>query len=268
MNRVLITVGPVSIYWYSFLVLVAVLVGYEIAIHYSKKIGYHEMDIVDMALYLIIWSIIGARLYYVVFNFESFRDDLIGIFQIWRGGLAIYGGIIGGGLYILYYCKKKNLSFLKVLDIYSLSLLLGQAIGRWGNFFNSEAYGGQTTYEALKSLYLPEFIIKGMYIDGFYRQPTFLYESIWCFVGVIILLFIRKKSSSHVGKQICFYMFWYGLGRFFIEGLRSDSLYFGTIRISQVVSAIMVIVGMSGLIYFWKKSHIRIKDVAGVSGRI
>ena len=255
MNRVMVTVGSVSIYWYSFLILVAVLIGYEIAVHYSRKINYHVLDITDMALFLIVFSIIGARLYYVIFNFSVFQDNFFSIFEIWRGGLAIYGGIIGGGIYVLYYSFKKNLNFIKVLDIMSLSLLLGQAIGRWGNFFNSEAYGGVTTYEALKGLFIPEFIIRGMLIDGSYRQPTFLYESIWCLMGVFILYFIRKRYSQQVGRQISFYMLWYGLGRFFIEGLRSDSLYVGTFRVSQIVSLILFFVGVIWTIILIRKNR-------------
>ena len=268
MNRVLVNIGPVTIYWYSFLILVAVLIGYEIAIQYSKKINYHSNYITDMALYLLIWSVVGARLYYVVFNYSAFQNDFLGIFQIWRGGLAIYGGILGGILYILYYCIKKKLDFIKVLDILSLSLLLGQAIGRWGNFFNSEAYGGTTTYEALKSLHIPEFIIQGMNIDGIYRQPTFLYESLWCLVGVVILYLIRRKAFNDKGKQISFYLMWYGLGRFFIEGLRSDSLYLGTLKISQIVSAILFLIGVIGNIIIWKKNHQKIKNVVNTTGRI
>ena len=268
MNRVLVTVGPISIYWYSFLILIGVLAGYQIAINYSKKIHYHEAEITDMVLYLVIWSIVGARLYYVIFNFDMFRNDMFGIIQIWRGGLAIYGAIIGGSLYVLFYFIKKRINFIRILDIYSLSLLLGQAIGRWGNFFNSEAYGGITTYEALHSLHIPDFIINGMLIDGNYRQPTFLYESMWCFIGCIILYFVRKKYSNQIGRQISFYMMWYGFGRFFIEGLRSDSLYVGTFRVSQLVSIFIFLIGLGGRIYLWRKSLIKVKDIGGIDGRI
>lgn len=244
MNRVFISIGPLNIYWYSFLIVVAVLLGYNTITNYSKKINYKTSNIIDMSLNLVISAILGARLYYVIFNFEAYKDNLLEIFMIWKGGLAIYGAIIAGALYIMYYCKKKEMQVLKVLDIFSLSLLLGQAIGRWGNFFNSEAYGGITTYEALKSTYIPDFIIKGMYIEGSYRQPTFLYESIWCLIGVIILYFIRKKDFHVNGKQISFYLIWYGTGRLFIEGLRSDSLYLGDVRISQVVSIIIILIGI------------------------
>ena len=268
MNRVLFNIGPISIYWYSFLILIAIFIGYEIVIRYSRKLNFHVIEMTDMILYLVIWAIVGARIYYVIFNYEAFRYDFLGVFQIWRGGLAIYGGIIGAVLYIVYYCFKKKINFVRVLDIYSLSLLLGQAIGRWGNFFNQEAYGGHTTYEALKSLYIPDFIIKGMYIDGIYRQPTFLYESIWCFIGVIILCYIRKKKGEQVGRQICFYLCWYGFGRFFIEGLRSDSLYVGSFKVSQIVSVILFLIGFIGIIYIWKKNHVSIRNVGGINGRV
>ena len=269
MNRVLLTVGPLTIYWYSFLIVIGVLIGYNLVVNYSKKLNYRTSDIIDMTLNLAISAIVGARLYYVIFNFEAYEDKLIEIFMVWKGGLAIYGAIIGGILYILYYCKKKDLKILKVLDIFSLSLLLGQAIGRWGNFFNSEAYGGITTYEALKSQFIPEFIIEGMYIENAYRHPTFLYESIWCLIGVAILYFIRKKDFSVNGKQISFYLIWYGTGRLVIEGLRSDSLYIGTYRVSQIVSIIAIIIGIIINLYTKRKNRAKHNDkVVDSSGRI
>ena len=246
MERVFIQLGPITIYWYSMFILVGVLLGYNLIINYCKKINYRTTHIIDMLFYLFIFAIVGARLYYVIFNFELFKDNIFSIFQIWRGGLAIYGAIIAGIIYIAYYSYKHKLNFIKILDIFSLSLLLGQAIGRWGNFFNSEAYGGITTYESLKSLMIPEFIIKGMYIEGAYRQPTFLYESLWCLIGVLILIRIRKRYSNVVGKQVFFYLIWYGIGRFIIEGFRSDSLYIGDFRVSQIVSIFMIVLGIVG----------------------
>lgn len=268
MNRVFIKIGPISIYWYSVLILVAVIVGYNLIINYSKKIQYKTNAIVDMILYLVIWAIIGARAYYVIFNFQAYQNNLLDIFAIWKGGLAIYGAIIAGVIYIYYYCHKHQLNFIKILDIFSLPLLLGQAIGRWGNFFNQEAYGAKTTYEALKNIKLPDFIIQGMYIDNYYRQPTFLYESIWCLIGVLILHHLRKKPLIKTGKQICFYLTWYGIGRFFIEGLRSDSLYIGTFRISQIISLIIIIIGTIGNIIINQKGKVKNKEIGGNDGRI
>ena len=157
-----------------------------------------------------------------------------------------------------------------MLDICSLSLLLGQAIGRWGNFFNQEAYGRITTKAHLESLHIPDFIIKGMYIDASYRMPTFLYESLWCLIGVLILLYIRKRKSNIVGKQICFYMIWYGIGRFIIESMRTDSLYIGKYRISMIVSLLLVVGGIIGnIIIYLKKRYKRTTiHVGGNNGRI
>lgn len=268
MSRVLVQIGPVTIYWYSFLILVAVLAGYQIAVGYSRKLNYKTNAIMDMVLPLVIWAIIGARAYYVIFNFSEYQGDLLSIFMIWKGGLAIYGGVIAGILYLFYYCKKNDLNFVRILDIYSLSLLLGQAIGRWGNFFNQEAYGGKTTLMVLEKIHLPKFIIEGMYIDGAYRQPTFLYESLWCLIGVFILILIRKRFSNQVGRQVSFYLVWYGIGRFFIEGLRSDSLYLGPFRISQVVSLIMVVIGSISLFLIKHKGRWKKTSIGGNNGRI
>ena len=259
MERVFFSIGPITIYWYSIMILLALVIGYSIIIRYCKKEGMDSSIISDMLCYLVVFSILGARVYYVLFNFSLFKDDLIGIFKIWNGGIAIYGAIIAGVIYIYYYCKKNNINFIKMLDIFSLSLLLGQAIGRWGNFFNSEAYGGITSYSALKDLMIPEFIIRGMYIDGAYREPTFLYESLWCLLGVVILFIIRKKYSKVIGRQLYFYLMWYGIGRCFIEGLRSDSLYFYGFRISQIVSIIIIIIGIIGSIRVSLKN--KVKDI-------
>ncbi len=254
MNKVFVVIGPFTIYWYSVLIIIALFTGYIIADRYSKKIKLPSTLISDMLLGIVIWAIIGARLYYVIFNFKEYQDNLLDIIMVWKGGLAIYGAIIAGILYISNYCKKKEVSIIKVLDTCSLSLLLGQAIGRWGNFFNSEAYGGTTTKEALQTLHIPNFIIKGMYIDGAYRTPTFLYESLWCLIGVIILFFIRKKNYIK-GKQISFYLLWYGVGRFVIENLRSDSLYIGDYKVSMIVSLIIAIIGLIGIIITTIKRH-------------
>ena len=270
MNKVFVSIGPITIYWYSILILTAIIVGYEIALYYCKKNNIKETIIADLVLGLVISAIIGARIYFVVFKFSSYQNNLIDIFKIWEGGLAIYGGIIGGFIYILYYCKKKNFPILKLLDILSLSLLLGQSIGRWGNFFNKEAYGGIVTLESLKSLHIPNFIIQGMYIEGSYRAPTFLYESIWCLTGTIILLYIRNKKHPKEGRQIYFYLIWYGIGRFFIEGLRSDSLYLNNFRISQIISIILILIGIIGNIIIKTKNKSSISNKATIdsSGRI
>ena len=202
----------------------------------------------DLITYAIIFGIIGARIYYVIFNFDAYKHDLISIFKIWEGGIAIYGAIIGGFIAIVYLARKKQQSIIKTTDIIVPGLLLSQSIGRWGNFFNQEAHGGIVSLEFLKSLHLPKFIIDGMYINENYYHPTFLYESIWCLLGFMILVIIRKLTKRKKGIITYSYFIWYGLGRLFIEGLRTDSLYIGNYRVSQLVSLILIIVGITGII--------------------
>ena len=154
MSRILVSIGPVNIYWYSALILVAIIIGFNIAVTYSRKQNMPSTIINDMFFGTVLSAIIGARAYYVLFNFSSYKDNIIDIFKIWEGGLAIYGAIIASIIYMAYYSIKKKTSLIKLLDVCSLSLLLGQAIGRWGNFFNQEAYGGITSLEHLKNLHI------------------------------------------------------------------------------------------------------------------
>ena len=247
MDRILFSLGPITIYWYSVTMLLAVLTGIYLSLKESKKQGMYSF-VSDLITYVIIFGIIGARLYYVVFNFDTYKYDLLSIFKIWEGGIAIYGAIIGGFIAIIYLARKRNQSIVKTTDIIAPGLILAQAIGRWGNFFNSEAHGGVVTYDFLKSLHLPNFIIEGMHINGVYYHPTFLYESIWCILGFIILIVIRKLTKRKQGIVTCSYFIWYGLGRFIIEGLRTDSLYLGKFRISQIVSIVIIIIGIIGMI--------------------
>lgn len=261
MDRVLFDLGPITIYWYSVIMLLSVLTGIYLALKESKKQGMNAF-LSDLITYVIIFGIIGARLYYVVFNFEQYKNNLFSIFKIWEGGIAIYGAIIGGLITIIYLAKKRNQSIIKTTDIIAPGLLLAQGIGRWGNFFNSEAHGGVVSLEFLKSLHLPEFVIDGMCIDGVYYHPTFLYESLWCILGFIILIIIRKITNRQDGIMTCSYFIWYGIGRFMIESLRTDSLYLGNFRISQIVSIILIITGIIGIIIIniIKKSKNKIKE--------
>lgn len=247
MNRVLFSIGSINIYWYSVTMLLAVLTAIFLSLKESKKVGMHTY-ISDLVTWIIIFGIIGARLYYVIFNFDIYKNDLLSIFKIWEGGIAIYGAIIGGFLAIIYNARKRGQNIIETTDIIVPGLILAQAIGRWGNFFNGEAHGTPVTLEFLQSLNLPQFIIEGMYINGTYYHPTFLYESLWCLLGFIILIILRKITRRKKGIMTCTYFIWYGIGRFFIEGLRTDSLYLGNIRISQLVSIILIILGIIGII--------------------
>ena len=259
MNNILFDFGPIKIYWYSLLILTGIIIGYNLALKEAKRIGLSTSYMSDLCFYTIIFSIIGARVYYVIFKFSDYKNNLLDIFKVWEGGLAIYGGVIAGIIFIIYYARKKEKSIIKTMDILAPSLILGQAIGRWGNFFNQEAYGPVVTRSFLENLHIPNFIIEGMYINGSYYQPTFLYESIWCLIGFVILLIIRYCAKNlKTGTIVSLYFIFYGIGRFYIESLRSDSLYLASFRVSQIVSLILIIVGIIGLILsFIKKDKYR-----------
>ena len=254
MHRELISIGPITIYWYSVLIIIAILIGIYFSCKKAEKNGLGKEFLLDLIFYLIPISVIGARIYYVIFNYSIFKGDFLSIFKIWEGGLAIYGAVIASIIFTIYYCKKKKKDILLTFDTLVPYLILGQAIGRWGNFINQEAHGALTTSEHLKNMHLPNFIIEGMNINGLYYIPTFLYESIWCILGFIILLIIRKKDNfNHKGLLLFIYFIWYGIGRFFIEGLRTDSLYFASFRISQIVSIILILIGIIGIILCRRK---------------
>lgn len=243
MDRVLVSIGPFKIYYYSVTMLLAVLVGIWLAYRESKHYGM-KAYITDLVTYLIIFGIVGARLYYVIFNFDNYKERLLDIFKIWEGGIAIYGAVLGGFGAILYYARKRKKSVIRTTDIIVPGLILAQAIGRWGNFFNSEAHGGVVSLDFLKRIHIPNFIIEGMYIGGEYYHPTFLYESIWCVIGFGVIVVLRKLLKRKLGVVTASYFIWYGIGRFFIEGLRTDSLYVGNYRVSQLVSLGLILIGI------------------------
>lgn len=249
MEKVALDLGPIQIYWYSIFIFIGMLVACFLIYKEAKKRGIDEDFLVNLTFNTIIIGIIGARLYYVLFNLSYYLDNPVEIFQIWNGGLAIHGGIIAGLLFIIYYCKKHEVNLWKMLDIIVAGLIIAQAIGRWGNFFNSEAYGPITTAAHLKSLGIPQFIIDGMYILGEYRQPTFFYESVWCLFGFLAMLIIRQYKYLKIGQLTSFYLIWYGIIRFIIEAMRIDSLMLGPIKMAQLVSIVFVI---SGIIIFIK----------------
>ena len=209
----------------------------------AKRYGYPSDFVFNVCFWSIIVGIIGARLYYVVFNLDLYTN-FWDICKIWEGGLAIHGGIIFGAITCYLYCKKYHVRTVRMLDFIAPALLLAQAIGRWGNFFNGEAHGAVTSLESLQNLHIPEFIIDGMYIGGAHYQPTFLYESLWCLLGVIILLIVRRLKVTKVGQPTALYLMWYGLGRFFIETMRTDSLMLGGFKVAQIVSVIMILIGL------------------------
>ena len=258
MNPVLLDLGFLEIRWYSVIILVAALLALNLVIKEGKLWRIPEPFINNLFFYIIIFGIIGARLYFVLFNLDYYSNNLSEIYKIWNGGLAIHGGIIAGLLVTIIYGKKYKVQLFRLTDMIVVGLIFAQAIGRWGNFFNGEAHGAITTLEHLQSLHIPQFIINGMHIDGVYYEPTFLYESLWCLIGFVILLIVRRLKYIKVGQITSLYLIWYGIGRFFIEGMRTDSLMLGDFKMAQIISIIMIVMGI--LIFILKKGKSRFEN--------
>ena len=255
MNRVAIDLGIIKIYWYSILVLIGIIVACFIIYRESRKNNLKKEDLIDLMFYVIIFGIVGARIYYVLFNLNYYLNNPLDIIALWNGGLAIHGGILGGLITTIIFCKKKKINITKMLDIIVVGIIIGQALGRWGNFFNGEAFGPITTLAYLESIHIPKFIINGMLIDGSYHIPTFLYESLWCLFGFIIMIILRKLKNLPLGTLTSFYLIWYGAERFIVERLRTDSLMLLNIKVAQVVSIIFIISGIVLFIYNLKKKN-------------
>ena len=272
MNK-LATINPVAfrffgldVNWYGIIIVSGIILAVFLATREAQRVGFKEDDIIDFMFWALPAAIFGARLYYVIFDWRYYAANPLQIFAIRNGGLAIYGGLIAGGLVVYFFTQARYLSFWKFLDIAAPSVIIGQVIGRWGNFMNHEAYGGETTRAFLEGLHLPNFIIENMYINDAFRQPTFLYESLWNLVGFIILLWLRrKKEGLKVGEVFLSYTLWYSFGRFFIEGMRTDSLYlFGAIRISQLLSLCLFVASIALIIYRRKKINPPVYNRKGV----
>jgi phosphatidylglycerol:prolipoprotein diacylglycerol transferase len=275
-NPVAFTLGPIQIYWYGIILGTSALLGLWIAIREGKRHQVASEIFLDLVVWVLPAAIVGARLYYVGFQWDYYVHHMGDIFAVWNGGLAIHGGLIGAFLAGALFVRKYRLSFLKLADIIAPSILLGQALGRWGNFINQEAHGGIVSRALLESLHLPDWIIGQMEIQGVYYQPTFLYESMWDGIGFFLLLLLRKINLRR-GEIFFTYMIWYSLGRFFIEGLRTDSLSFvgpkwlsamlnalwlplgewlqpgslehGNIRVAQLVSLLGVLIGLAMILW-------------------
>lgn len=229
----------IHLYWYAIIIAAGMFTAIAIAFREFKKHSISTDDLSDFVLWAIPLGILGARCYYVIFEWDYYSKHLSKIAAIWEGGLAIYGGIIVGAIVAIVWCKLKKVPFLWFADVATCGLFIAQSMGRWGNFINAEAYGGATD--------LPW----GMTVNGQGPvHPTFLYESLWNFVGFIISYFVIRRLSETDGYSFAYYLVWYGVGRFFIEGLRADSLYiFGNIRVSQVVAFVSIFIGMGVLFY-------------------
>lgn len=249
--------------WYGILITCGMILAVLYALHICKFEGISSDDIIDFAFVVIVCGVLGARLYYVIFKWDSYvvtdaQNFLMNIWEtlknvvaVWEGGLAIYGGIIAGILTALVYARKRKLKFIKLLDILAPCVWIGQVIGRWGNFINMEAYGGETSLPWRMGL-LYSYLDNGVWDVEKYVHPTFLYESLWNLTAlVLVLIFYKKKKFD---GQICsIYFMWYGFGRMLIEGLRTDSLMLGNLRISQGVGFVSLILGIVLTIVFVKK---------------
>lgn len=275
LNPIAFQLGPISVHWYGIILGIAALVGLLLAIREGKRFGISPDFFMDILLIGLPSALIGARAYYVIFQWDQYKGDLLKIFAIWEGGIAIYGALIGAFIGAGIYLRKKGYTFIRIADICAPGLLIGQAIGRWGNFVNQEAYGGPVEESFLRNtLHLPDFIVNQMNVQGVFHHPTFLYESIWNIVGVLLLFGIRRLKNVRQGEVLLGYLIWYSIGRFFIEGLRTDSLAYkgsawaqslvdalwspmtivfepgyldpayGNVRISQLLALFIVIVGI------------------------
>ncbi|MGE6630171.1 prolipoprotein diacylglyceryl transferase [Bacillus sp. NPDC077027] len=258
-DPIAIQLGPISVHWYGVIIGVGALLGLWLALKECEKRGLNKDTFIDLILFAIPIAIICARIYYVVFEWDYYRDHTSEIIKIWNGGIAIHGGLIGAVLTAIIFTKVRKLSFWKVADIAAPSILLAQAIGRWGNFINQEAHGEAVSRAFLENLHLPEFMINQMYIDGVYYHPTFLYESLWNIVGVLILILLRRTSLRR-GEIFLSYLIWYSIGRYFIEGMRTDSLMLTEhLRVAQMISIVILVTAILLILIRRVKGYASIK---------
>lgn len=248
MDRVAFTIFGIDVMWYGVLIALGMLIGIALAVREAKRVGISEDDVLNIAIIAIPVAIICARLYYVIFSWDYYSQNPSEIFNIRGGGLAIHGGLIGGILTGFIYAKVKKLDFFKTADAVMVGMPLAQAIGRWGNFINGEAHGGPTS--------LPW----GIMVDGVKVHPTFLYESIWDFGIFLFIMFYMRKKKTYEGEVIVSYITLYSIGRFFIEGLRTDSLMFGPIRMAQFISLVGVVGGL--VLHFYLKNKAKKNNAA------
>lgn len=261
-SKTFIQIGSLSIAWYAVCILTGAVIAYLLGRYNFKKIGYDPEVLSDYFFGVLFTGIIGARLWYVIFMWnELYAKNPLEIIMFRHGGLAIQGGLITGVIFSLWYFKRHQIDYMVAGDAIMPGVLIAQAFGRWGNFFNQEAFGGPVSLDFLQSLHLPNFIIDGMHINGVYYHPTFLYESLANIVGFLLIFFLIKKIQTKQGEQFFAYFIWYGITRYFIEGMRTDSLYVMGFRTAQLVSIVFLIVGIAGYIYVKKKGNPAIKPI-------
>jgi phosphatidylglycerol:prolipoprotein diacylglycerol transferase len=252
LDPIALQLGPIAVHWYGIIMGSAVFLGLWLAMREAKRQGLNPDIFVDLVLWAVPISILGARAYYVIFEWDYFGTHPGDIIAVWEGGLAIHGALIGATLTGIVFARVKKISFLKLADMAAPSLILGQAIGRWGNFMNQEAHGGPVS-EAFISIF-PQFIQAQMFIGEQYYHPTFLYESIWNLLVLAVLLVLRRQNWINRGEVFFSYLMMYSIGRFFIEGMRTDSLMLtDTIRVAQFIS-VLIFVGAT-LLILWRRKQ-------------
>ncbi len=247
-NPVAFSVGSLEVRWYGIIITLGIIFSVFYCSYRAKQEGISMDDLLDMAIFTVIFGVIGARLYYVLTSLSEY-DSFMEVIAIWNGGIAIYGAIIAGAVTIFCVCKYKKISAPKAFDMVAPAVMMAQSVGRWGNFFNGEAYGYEVFSDSplyfIRMGLMPN--IKSNFVVHYFH-PTFLYESIWNLIGFIIINSLYKKKKFD-GQIVLMYISWYGFGRMFIEGLRTDSLYVGAFRISQVVGFVCFVVGTILLVY-------------------
>lgn len=246
-GRVL-TIGPLNIHYYGLIIAFGLVLAVIYAGRRCRQFGFTQDDLLDGVLWVTPFAILCARAYYCIFEWEQYADNPISVLYIWNGGLAIYGGVLGAIVGILVFCRVKKLKTAAVLDLVALGFLIGQGIGRWGNFFNREAFGAPT------DSFLRMGLLDAATGEVTYYHPTFLYESLWNLAGFVLLHFLSKKRK-YDGQIALGYAAWYGLGRAFIEGLRMDSLYWGQFRVSQVLAAVSCLAAVAALLALSFRPH-------------
>lgn len=241
-NRAAFSVFGADIYTYGLLIGAGIILGFVYAVREADRVGLKQDDLLNMFLIAVPTAIVCARIYYVVFSLSEYMAHPAEMFNIRNGGLAIYGGIIGSAAVIFTYCRIKKIGMGKVFDILAIGLLIGQAVGRWGNFVNGEAFGRETALP-----WAMKIVTDGVLVTSG-AHPTFLYESLWNLCGIAVLSAYKKRTVFQ-GELFCGYLTWYGVGRMMIEGLRTDSLYLGVFRVSQLLSALLAAVGVAVIVF-------------------
>ena len=241
-------IGPLSVHLYGLIIAIGLMLAVLYGWKQSRRFGIKQEDITDGVLWIVPFAIVCARLYYCIFKWEDYSANPISILHIWEGGLAIYGGVIGAVIGIAVFCRFKKIKLGALLDLVSIGFLIGQSIGRWGNFFNREAFGCET------ESFLRMGLCNSFTGQVTYHHPTFLYESVWNAIGFGLLHFLSKKRKYDGQIALC-YVAWYGLGRTFIEGLRTDSLYWGPFRVSQLLALVSFVGACVVLMIEFRRSH-------------